>query len=56
MDQGDDDIVPLAETLQSLKQRHANTEILIEDRKKIARITNSIYVLSVTYNSITPQV
>lgn len=50
-----DEDVPLAETLQYLKKRHAETTLLADDRLKIARVRNSIYALSQTYIPISPE-
>ena len=41
-----DDLVPLAETLQALRQRHANTPLLPDERLKLARVRNCLLLLA----------
>jgi exosome complex component RRP4 len=45
-DEDADDMTPLAETLQRLKIRHAQTLMLLNEREKIARIRNAIDILA----------
>lgn len=40
-----DDLAPTAEALQALRTRHANTEMLKEERTAIARVFNIVHVL-----------
>mmetsp|Transcript_56928 Transcript_56928/g.66541 ORF Transcript_56928/g.66541 Transcript_56928/m.66541 type:complete len:353 (+) Transcript_56928:78-1136(+) len=46
---------PLAETLQKLRQRHAATEVLPDERETICRVRNSIEALRMVHCGITPQ-
>eukprot|EP01038_Epipyxis_sp_PR26KG_P004465 gene4465-6314_t len=43
------------EVLQALKSRHNNTPLIIEERLKVARVYNSINVLSHAHVQISPQ-
>lgn len=49
-----DDVTPLAETWMRLKARHAETPMLLDDVSKIARVRNSIDVLSRVQAQIYP--
>ena len=49
-----DDLTPLAETLQRMKQRHASTALLLDERMKVARVRNAIAVLCKMLLSISP--
>jgi len=48
------DLVPLAETLQALRLRHATTPLLHDERLKIARINNCIKLLAQKCEEISP--
>lgn len=50
-----DETVPLAETLQKLKKRHAETPVLPEERENIARIRNAVEALKLVHCRITPE-
>jgi hypothetical protein len=54
MEEDADEAVPLAETLQNLKRRHAETDLLDADRLKIARVRNAIHALTQIFAAITP--
>lgn len=41
-----DEALPTVETLQRLRKRHADTPLLPEERMKVCRVRNAIYVLS----------
>ena len=49
-----DDLVPLAETLQALRQRHASTPLLADERLRVARVRNCLLLLSSNDTLITP--
>jgi len=50
-----DDITPLAESLQNLKQRHCRTPLLMDERLKVARVHNAVNALSEMFISISPE-
>jgi len=50
----DDELVPLAETLQNLRQRHAQTPLLIDERLRVARVHNAVLLLSKASIIISP--
>ena len=50
-----DDNVPLAETLQRLKHRHASTPMTLNQRLNIARVSNVINCLGLMHMSVTPE-
>jgi len=50
----DDFSAPLVETLQRLRLRHATTPLLPNERMAVARVRNSIEVLSILRKSIDP--
>ena len=50
-----DEAVPLAETLQALKQRHASTPLTRDERLNVARIANIIKCLACLHRCITPE-
>lgn len=50
-----DELTPLAETLQNLKMRHAQTPFTSEERSKAARLQNCVRVLSTSSVTITPE-
>lgn len=50
-----DEAVPLAETLQRIRQRHAETPILGDERLKIARVANAVNVLRSTHSVISAE-
>jgi exosome complex component RRP4 len=50
-----DDVTPLAETLQNLKQRHNKTPYTKEERLAVARLRNSIEILSDNGIQISPE-
>eukprot|EP01039_Chlorochromonas_danica_P010833 gene10833-12043_t len=50
----EDDLTPLAETLQNIKVRHSQTPFTLEERMKAARLQNSIKALVWANVSITP--
>jgi exosome complex component RRP4 len=45
----------LPEVLERLKQQHASTPLLIEERRNIARLRNSISSLSMVHAMVTPE-
>lgn len=49
-----DDLVPLAETLQALRQRHASTPLLTDERLRVARVRNCLLLLSSNDSLVTP--
>ena len=53
-DENQDDLTPLAETLQRLKQRHATTALLADERTKVARVRNAIAALCKMQLSVSP--
>lgn len=53
-DENQDDLTPLAETLQRLKQRHASTALLADERTKVSRVRNAIAGLCKMQLSISP--
>ena len=50
-----DEAVPLAETLQRLKQKHASTPLTRDERLNVARVANVIKCLSTLHRTITPE-
>ena len=54
-EEGLDDLVPLAETLQSLRLRHAQTPLLSDERLRVARVHNAILLLSNANIPISPE-
>ena len=50
-----DEAVPLAETLQRLRQRHADTPLTKEERLNVARIANIIKCLVILHRNVTPE-
>ncbi|KAL3784197.1 hypothetical protein HJC23_001396 [Cyclotella cryptica] len=50
-----DSRAPLAETLQKLRQRHANTRVSASAREGIARVRNAIDCLRLVHCQITPE-
>lgn len=50
-----DETTPLAETLQLLRTKHANTPILPHERMKIVRVRNVIEVLRLTESQISSE-
>jgi exosome complex component RRP4 len=50
-----DELTPLAETLQNIKVRHAQTPFTIEERLKAARLCNCIKVLATAGSPVTPE-
>ena len=50
-----DEAVPLAETLQVLKQKHASTPLTKDERLNVARISNVIKCLACVHRCITPE-
>lgn len=48
------DLLPVAETLQRLRQRHAQTPVTMDERLRIARVRNAIYILSQVFIPISP--
>jgi len=50
-----DDLVPLAETLQALRLRHANTPLLPDERLKVARVRNSLLLLAAHDVLVSPE-
>ena len=50
-----DDSTPLAETLQQLRTKHANTPILPDERVKIIRVRNAIEVLRITESQVSSE-
>jgi exosome complex component RRP4 len=53
--QAADNATPLAETLQLLRTKHANTPILSDERLKIARVRNSIEILRLSESQISSE-
>lgn len=49
-----DGAAPLAETLQRIRQRHANTPVLPDERQSIVRVRNSVECLRLVHCFITP--
>lgn len=51
----DDDTVPLAETLQRLKRRHAETPATPEEREMVARVRNAVEALKFVHCRVAPE-
>ena len=45
---------PLAETLQGIRQRHAATAVLPDERERIARVRNSVECLRMVHCFVAP--
>lgn len=54
-EEGLDDLAPLAETLQSLRLRHAQTPLMSDERLRVARVHNVILLHSAASKQISPE-
>jgi len=55
LESNEDDSRPLAETLQFLRLKHANTPLLPDERKTLVRVRNLIEAYKLIYKEITPE-